>query len=344
MTKKLTKSNFYIKLTNWEFWTTGFVYIPVVVYFSWLALRMRSIFFFSAANPNMEAGGLFGASKYKQLCFLPDNLKPKTVFIPKKTTKNEILDSLKNENITFPCIAKPDKAERGIGISLLKNEADLTQYVQQNKTDFVVQTYIDYPFEAGVFVYKMPNDSHFTISSIVVKEFLSVTGDGISNLESLILQNFRAKLVWYRLAQMWHSRLNDIPDKGEIFFLEPIGNHNRGTKFINGNHLISRELEIIFTEICTHLPEFHYGRFDLRAPSLEAFLCGKNLKIMEVNGVNAEPAHIYDSDISPLTGWKTLLYHWFVIYKISKNNIHNGLKIMTLQEAKVHYKAWRSAV
>jgi hypothetical protein len=338
------KSNFYIKLTNWEFWTTGFVYVPVVVYFSWLALRMRSIFFFSAANPNMEAGGLFGASKYKQLCCLPNDLKPITVLIDVKTDKTGILNQMKAANIVFPCIAKPDKAERGIGVALLKTENNLNDYLKNVTVNFVIQSYIDYPFEAGVFVYKMPNQTDFTIPSIVVKEFLSVTGDGISSLQNLILQNFRAKLVWERLAQMWHDRLNDIPAKGETIFLEPIGNHNRGTKFINGNHLITPELERIFTQICTNLPDFHYGRFDLRAPSLDAFLHGENLKIMEVNGVNAEPAHIYDPSTSPLTGWKTLLHHWSIIYKISKNNIHNGIKIMPLEEAISHYKAWKAAV
>ena len=340
----MTKSNFFIKLTHWEFWTTGFVYIPVVAYFAWLALRMRSLFFFTAVNPNMEAGGLFGASKYKQLCYLPHDLKPKTVFIPQKSRLNIILETLSDEYIAFPCIAKPDKAERGIGVALLKNEADLTKYLQQNKTDFVVQTYIDYPFEAGVFVYKMPKSTHFTISSIVLKEFLSVTGDGRTDLKQLILQNFRAKLVWERLAQTWHDRLQDVPRQGEQIFLEPIGNHNRGTKFINGNHLISTELETIFTDICAHLPDFHYGRLDLRAPNLDAFLRGENIKIMEVNGVNAEPAHIYDPAISPLTGWKTLLQHWTVIYKISKNNIHNGLKTMTLHEGLQHYRNWQAAI
>ncbi len=337
------KSNFLIRLTNWEFWATGFVHAPTVLYFSWLALKMRSIFFFSAVNPNIETGGLFGASKYRQLCFLPDDLKPKTVLIPVKSTLETVLTQLQQASINFPCIAKPDKAERGIGVALLNTKKNLTEYLQQNKTDFVLQTYIDYPFEAAVFVYRLPNAALFTIPSIATKEFLNVIGDGESTLKNLILQNFRAKLVWERLSQVWQEQLDNVPAKGEKIFLEPIGNHNRGTKFVNGNHLISQELELVFTKICANLPDFHYGRLDLRAPNVADFLEGNHIKIVEVNGVNADPAHIYDPNTSPLMGWKTLLAHWGVIYKISKNNIKNGAKTMSFKEAFTHYKAWKAA-
>jgi hypothetical protein len=173
---------------------------------------------------------------------------------------------------------------------------------------------------------------------------LTVKGDGISTLQTLILGNFRAKLVWERLAIAWANQLNDIPAADEVMLLEPIGNHNRGTKFVDSNYLISTDLEAVFTTICQHLPDFNYGRLDLRAASLADFLAGKNIKIMEVNGVNAEPAHIYDPNTSPLNGWATLLKHWTIIYRISMHNINKGVKIMCLEEAIQHYRAWRAAV
>ena len=338
------KSNFWVRLTHWEFWSMNVVYIPIVTYFAWLALKARNIFFFSAANPNIETGGLFGASKYRQLAFLPTHLKPKTVLVAPNIMLPQIVELLAQANIQFPCIAKPDKAERGIGVALLYNDSDLANYLDCNKTDFVIQSYIDYPFEAGVFVYRLPEAAAFSIPSIVIKEFLSVEGDGSSSINDLIQANFRARLVADRLAQKLGDRLREIPTLGQTVLLEPIGNHNRGTKFINGNNHISPELEAIFTEICAYLPDFHYGRLDLRAPSLAHFLRGDDIKIVEVNGVNAEPAHIYDPATPPLTAWRALLYHWSIIYDISRNNIKKGVKPMTFDEAMVHYRAWQAAI
>jgi len=34
----------------------------------------------------------------------------------------------------------------------------------------------------------------------------------------------------------------EILPAGTVKLLEPIGNHNRGTKFLDGNHLINSEL------------------------------------------------------------------------------------------------------
>ena len=127
----------------------------------------------------------------------------------------------------------------------------------------------------------------------------------------------------------------------EILLLEPIGNHSRGTKFLNRNYLISPHLEKVFTEVAKQIPGFNYGRFDLRAPSLEDFLKGEGIKILELNGVNAEPAHIYDPSTKLLTGLKTLLQHWQIIYQISKQNIRSGIQPIKFKEALNFYRIWK---
>src|SRR6266487_3046851 len=46
--------------THWEFWPAWLFYIPVVLYYFWLAVRYRSLSLPTAANPGMATGGFVG--------------------------------------------------------------------------------------------------------------------------------------------------------------------------------------------------------------------------------------------------------------------------------------------
>ncbi|MCC5928710.1 MAG: hypothetical protein JJU28_05640 [Cyclobacteriaceae bacterium] len=339
----MTAKNIWIKLTKWEFWPTCIVYIPVAIYYTWLALKSRSCFFFSLANPGMEMGGLYGASKFKQLCQLSDLHKPKTIFCAAGTVPEQLTEALRKFDINFPLILKPDCGERGKGVVLIRNNDDLARQPTL-QSNCVIQEYIDYPFEAGVFYYRLPGEKKGHIPSIVLKEFLSVTGDGKSRIIELADKNNRALLVRKQLLKSLGSSVDEVLNAGEVKILESIGNHNRGTKFLDGRHLINSELEQMFTDISAQLAGFYYGRYDLRASSLEDFLQGRNIKILEVNGVNAEPAHIYDPGIRLLTGIGTLLRHWNIIYSISKLNRISGCTTPTFKDAVTHYKNWKLSV
>jgi regulator of replication initiation timing len=292
----------------------------------------------------METGGLFGASKFKQLSYLSTELKPKTVFISENETFSSVLTRLKNADLTFPLIAKPDKAERGVGVKLIDSEQVLNVYFDTVNFEFIIQEYIDFPFEAGVLFYRFPNKQKRTISSIVIKDFLKVIGDGKKSIESLLLENDRAKLIFEKIKQRLGEKLKVIPNKGEEILIEPIGNHNRGTKFLKGNFLIDEKLIQIFNKIATQIPDFYYGRFDLKSTSLHDFQMGKNIKIVEVNGVNSEPAHIYDPSMKLFEAWKILFKHWNIIYKISEQNKLKGHQTMSLNEARFHYKQRKASI
>ncbi len=53
-----------------------------------------------------------------------------------------------------------------------------------------------------------------------------------------------------------------IAPKGQTQLIEPIGSHNLGTKFINGNALKSSAIEARIHQWADQLPGFYYGRFD----------------------------------------------------------------------------------
>jgi len=340
MSKKFN-SNFRTKLFHWEFWPTWIIYFPVFFYYLFLSLKARSFFFFTMANPKMEMGGLYNCSKYKQLKYIPQEFKPKTIFINRELPFQIIVSRLLDFNLGFPLIAKPDRGERGKGVSVIRNKKELRYYHQESEVDFLIQEFIDAPFEAGLFYYRIPGQPQGVIPSLVVKSFLTVTGDGYSSVKDLIFQLPRARLVANQLLQKKEIDPDEILPSGTIKLLEPIGNHNRGTTFLDANHLRNQDLLFFFDALSGQIPNFHYGRFDLKAPSEEDFKNGWGIKILEVNGVNAEPAHIYDPKAKFWQGVGTLLHHWKIIYTISMANKKEGFKPISFNTARRHFKAWK---
>ncbi|MCC5932037.1 MAG: hypothetical protein JJU28_22520 [Cyclobacteriaceae bacterium] len=340
----ITIRRFWIKLTRWEYWPTWIVYFPVFVYYLYLSLKSGSLLFFTRVNPEMEMGGLFGASKYRQLEHLSDDFKPITLLFQPGIASQDLLDKLNRAGIKYPFILKPDLAERGRGVHLVEDESYLKNLLTKVSYPFIVQEYIQGEFEAGVFVYKIPGNTKIEIPSLVIKEFLTVQGDGRSSLRELMLKKDRALMALPKLSKRLGSKMFEIPPDNEEIHLEPIGNHNRGTKFRDGRHLIHPGMYDFYAGIVRQLPDFFYGRFDLRANSQHVFLQNRNIKILEVNGVNAEPAHIYDPGTSLMSGIVTLLKHWNIIYNIARANQSNGYPLQTYKEALQHYWQWRKAV
>jgi hypothetical protein len=333
-----SKSAWLIRLKSWEYWPFSVVYIPVFIYWLWLSLKARSFFFFSAANPSIESGGMLGESKIDILDLIDNDYKPVTVFVKRSLSKALLGSRFLNANLNFPVIAKPNAGERGWGVEKIENMAVLYAYHQKSPVDYLIQEYVDYPLEFGVFYYRMPGEPHGTISSIVQKEFLSVTGNGCDDLATLILTNDRAILQWDLLKIKYAKSLHKILPSGKKKTLVSIGNHCLGTKFLNANHLITPELISVFDKISVGIEGFYYGRYDLRCSNLNDFYLGKNIKIMELNGAGAEPAHIYDPGFSIWEGWKVLLHHWKVLYEISIQNHKNGTPYMRFSEA---FEIWK---
>ena len=90
----------------------------------------------------------------------------------------------------------------------------------------------------------------------------------------------------------YQSLWDTVIDEGKTIRVEPIGNHNRGTKFVNANLLITPKLVAVVDEIVKHIPGFYYGRIDLKAQSIGKLLNGEEIRVLEFNGVNSEPTHI----------------------------------------------------
>ncbi len=340
---RLLKSNFIIRLKNWEYWPFEVFQFPVILYWLWLSLRARSLMFFSASNPGIPLGGMYGESKFDILMKIPAHLRPRTLLMKFPVSAEHVLLELQQHAMPFPLIFKPDVGERGFMVERIFSEADVAAYCSKIKADFLVQELVDLPVECGVFYIRKPTDTNGKVTSLNLKEMLTVTGDGRRTLRELILDNERSKLQWDRLKERYHDKLATVLPAGEVWEINSIGNHCLGTKFLNGEQYITPELERTFDAISKQIDGFFYGRFDLRCEGLQALYEGR-VKIMELNGCGAEPAHIYEPGFPLFKAWRTLFRHWEEMYAISVSNYKHGINYASLKEGLAAYRKYKAAI
>lgn len=340
--EKFTRSNFVIKLKSWEYWPFGIVQFPVMVYFAWLALRSRSILFFSASNPGIAMGGMFGESKYEVIRNVPREFVPKTILVKSPSTPRQVLDLMSKAGLQFPVIFKPDLGERGFMVKKVSDERGLIDYLSKMKFDFIIQELVSSPLEFGVFYTRFPNQQKGEVTSVVMKEMLAIVGDGKRTIQDLILGLDRAKLQWETLKEVYRKRLTEILPSGQRMELVSIGNHCLGTKFLDGSNLITPQLSETFDRISRQIPGFYFGRFDLRCETLSDLYKGE-IMIMELNGCGAEPAHIYEPGYSLHKALKVLFTHWRNIFIIARENEKHGIQYTSMKEAMHYYKKFKAA-
>jgi hypothetical protein len=340
--QKITRSNFFIKLKNWEYWPFGIVQFPLIVYWLWLSLRSRSLVFFSASNPGIVMGGMFGESKYDVLKKIPPQYIPKMMLIKYPSASEAVFKQLKEGGFSLPVIFKPELGERGFLVKRIDTHQDIEAYLKQVKVNFLVQDLVDLSMEFGVFYTRLPSQQKGYVTSVVIKEMLAVVGDGKSTLEKLILAKDRAKLQWEKLKHVYQERLYEVLPPEKKMELVSIGNHALGTKFLNGNHLINERLHATFDHISKQISGFYFGRYDLRCASLEDLYNG-NIKIVELNGCGAEPAHIYDPAFKLIDAFGVLFRHWRNIFEIARENHKLGVKYISHKEARDLYRKFKAA-
>ena len=308
------------------------VYLPASFYFVYLAIKARTFFFFAASNPTIENGGLLFESKWKIFNLIPNDLFPSTLFVNENEEMDALLLRLQLANIKFPFIAKPDVGGRGFGVMKITCIDDLIKYRDVVRVSFLIQEYIDFPLELSVFYVRNPNSIKGEITSVTVKELLTIKGDGVSTIDELINHNDRAFLQYSVLRKDDGMNFNEVLELNKVKTLVPYGNHVRGAKFLDYSHIIDSELTETFDNISSKIDGFYFGRFDIRCSSIEDLKKGKNISILELNGAGAEPAHIYDPNFSYFKAQKVLCSYFKNMYMVSSANHKLGVPYMTLKE------------
>jgi hypothetical protein len=335
-----TFKKFQTRFFNWEYWPLPVIYIPVYIYWFYLSLRARSFFFFSASNPGIEYGGMLGESKKKIMEILPDDLIPVTVYLPESATAANVISEMEAHQLSFPIILKPDIGERGWQVEKIENNEALEAYMESSSVPILLQAYIDFPLELGVFYYRYPGEKKGMVTSIVEKEMLKVEGDGNSTVSQLLNQHQRGSLQLDRLIQTKPKMLAEVPGKGVSYLVEPIGNHSLGTAFVDATAHINDKIRTTFDRVSLQIEGFYFGRFDLRCKSYEALEEG-SMMIMELNGAGAEPAHIYQSGYSIWVAYRVLLSHWKALFEIAVENHKNGIPYLSFSEGVAVIKSIR---
>lgn len=269
---------------------------------------------------------------------IPQKYFPKTLLVRSDTNAIQVQNELSSTALRFPLIVKPDIGLRGSGVRKINTFQELVNYGEKANFDYLVQEVIPYPNEIGVFYVRHPKEKTGRITGMVSKEFLSITGNGVDSIENLICDHPRSKIQLKVLQKEWGEKLKKVLKKGEQLNLVPFGNHARGAKFIDGSHLITPQLNQTIEAICSQIPEFYYGRFDIMYTTLEELERGENFLIVELNGAASEPTHIYDPKHSIWFAWKELAKHITYMFEISEANFKRGVPYMRQKEGFAEYR------
>jgi len=313
------------------------LYPPVICYVLFLALKHRSLTVFTAANPAIPASGFIGESKLDIL----RGLATSTGYIARSTLIEAPLDldarieSVKSfveaHDLSYPFVLKPDQGQRGSGVAIIRSSEETDHYFSSAPVDTIIQEYAP-GIEFGVFYYRQSDEKQGRIFSITEKRMLTVTGDGASTLERLILADDRAVCMAQFLLDKHKTRANEVPGEGEQVQLVEIGTHSKGALFLDGGWIKTPELENRIDEISRSFDGFYFGRFDIRTPSVDDFKAGRNFKIVELNGVTSEATHIYDPRNSLITAYRVLFEQWRLAFEIGAKNRERGVKPTSVRE------------
>jgi len=317
----------FLRATRWEFWPPWVFYPPVVLWILWLGVRHRGLTVFTAANPGIEGGGFIAESKAAILAGLSgagDAIAPWRR-LPGSTGRfADIAD------LGLPLVLKPDAGQRGSGVAIVGSMEEAEAYLAAAAYDVIAQRYVP-GVEFGVFYVRRPEDGAGRIFSITAKSLPEVVGDGRRTLEELILDDPRAVAMSRVYLAKNADRLGSIFPEGEAVTLVELGTHCRGAIFADGLDLRTPELEAEIDRISRSFPGFYFGRYDVRAATVDAFRRGE-FSVIELNGVTSEATAIYDARRGLLDAYRTLFSQWRLAFEIGAANRARGARTAGLGE------------
>ncbi len=338
-------------LSFFEFWPMWAFYPPVFVYVLWLMLRYRGVLLPTVANPSFPGGGFVGESKAEILQLAmrntPDWVAPFVVVdrpadtgaagAPLPSLDEELaqaLARLRAAGIDLPVVAKPDLGCRGAGVQLVRSVDKLRRYLAgfPRGARLLLQAYVPYEGEAGIFYCRQPGQDKGRIISITLKYFPHVVGDGRRNLRQLILDDPRAGRLPHLYLGRHQDRLDEVPQAGVAIRLAFAGSHSRGAIFRNGNALVTAAMEDRFDDIAKRIGEFYFGRFDIRFADFARVQEGADFTIVEANGAGAESTHIWDRRTTLLRAWADLMRQYRLLFRIGRANRDRGFQPLSWSE------------
>jgi membrane protein DedA with SNARE-associated domain len=323
------------RAVRWEFWPMWAVYPPVVLWITWLGVRVRCLTWFTAVNPGIDAGGgLVGESKSAILRALDPSraVAPWALIAPGEASdRRTALDAfLAARPAPFPVVLKPDVGERGGGVVIARDRASAEAALDETPGPLIAQAYVP-GIEFGVFYVRLPSEARGRIFAITEKRTPALIGDGIRNLETLILADDRAVNMAEFFLRQFAARRDEVPAAGERIPLTDLGTHCRGSLFLDGAHHETPALLAEIERVSRVFDGFHFGRYDVRTPGADAFRRGE-FTVIELNGLTSEATSIYDPRHGPFHGWSVLCRQWHLAWRIARETRAAGARTLTAAE------------
>lgn len=308
-----------------------FYFLPALM---WLlfSLRHGSLTLPSAANPALDAGGLWGESKSQGLSlfgatgqrFLPPYAMVDCV--PGIDRVQTALGQMKTAGLDFPVVGKPDRGYQGWGVRLLRSPDDLADYLslQPDNASVMLQALIDMQGEVGVFYIRQPGAAAGRIVSMAFVYPPHVIGDGQHSVAELVARDpiLQANATIYRERQpdAWDMVL----DKDGFHVLTNARSARLGAVYRDGLPEVTQALQKVIDKISQEIPDFHFGRFDIRFRSLAELQQGRGFQIVELNGAGAEMLHIWAGSGTLLGAWRCLWQQYKTLFSIGAKMRRKG--------------------
>ncbi|MBN8891716.1 MAG: D-alanine--D-alanine ligase [Rhodospirillales bacterium] len=316
-----------------EFWPDWAFYTPVVLHWLALAIRHRSLTLPSAANPNITSGGLVGESKSAILDQVAGPARALIApYVTLRTGPGGDLPAaeaaLARAGLAYPVVAKPDIACNGAGVRVIAGRDALGAYLAAfpRGEALILQELVTLPGEAGVFYVREPGVAVGRITSVTLKHVPFVVGDGRSTLRDLVLADARAgSLAWMYLPHL-AGRAAEVPAPGARVPLVFVGNHCKGSIFENGIRFATPALADAVERLARAMPEFHFGRIDLRFATLADLAGAQGLRVIEINGAGSEATHVWDPTTRLADAWQAQFQHYGAAFRIGAANRARGFR------------------
>ena len=324
------------------------LYIPVALRWFMLAIRYHSLTLPTVSNPMIETGGFMGESKSSVMNMVGDEQKMWLAEfvtlhrdgIDAQSDHVKAISLMEEKGLSFPIVAKPDIGWNGYGVRLVEDSNNLHKYIESfpSGEKIILQRPVNHDGEAGVFYVRIPGEPAGRLYSITLRYFPFVIGDGKMTLRELIQNDPRTKLRadFYLGGKSNHvgfgkEDLGHIPQEGELIRLAFIGSLRVGGLYRDAGHLITPELTHRFNEIACSMPEFYYGRFDVRFESTDLLKEGKGFSIIEINGAGAEAIQAWDPDVPLFKLYREFFKAQSLLFKVAALNRKRGYRPMPIR-------------
>ncbi|MGJ7527542.1 hypothetical protein [Variovorax sp. GB1P17] len=307
--------------------------VPLVVQWLWLSLRYGGATVPSAANPHITSGGLVGEGKLEYFNGMGPLARSVTadycgVFNDGSATEASLQQAMADSGLAFPVVAKPNLGLCGYGVRLLADMAALQAYLHAFPRDetVVLQRYLPQEGEAGIFYARDPVSGQGRIIGLALRYFPRVTGDGHSTVAELVAADVRARRIARSPRHQCSVPPDSVPAAGQQVRLATIGSTRVGGLYRDGAALITPELVRAIDAVARDMPDFHFGRFDLRYDSLRELGAGRGFTLMEINGAGSEAIEAWDPDTGVLQGFRMVFAKQRLLFSIGAAQRKAGVR------------------